>query len=190
MSISDSQILQCIRAGNDDRVLSHLYEEVRPKVIRLIRKNQGDEAAAKDIFQDAVLVFYRQVKLNKFNEKYPIAGFIYTVSKNLWINRVKREKRSIDIPEDNLFISMEESPEEDLITKERAIHLENLLSKLGNRCHQLLSLSIFDNLSMKDICKKMGFSTENAVKTRKYKCKQKLIHLMDEDPEITSFLKV
>lgn len=41
---------------------------------------------------------------------------------------------------------------------------------------------------MKEICKKMGFSTENGAKTRNYKCKQQLISLLKKNPLVKELM--
>ena len=57
-----------------------------------------------------------------------------------------------------------------------------ILEKLGKKCAELLQYSIYYRLSNREICNKMSFTSEDAVKTQKYKCKQKLISLMKSHP--------
>lgn len=189
MQYTDKEILNSIRAGKEDSALTFLYKKVLPKVKQYIKGNSGDEEEAFDIFQDAIMIFYKQVKTDKFKEEYEIAGFIYSVSRNLWINRVKQKNRSVSMPEG---IHLEDSGTgmlEGLITKEREEYIMKMLSELGDRCKELLLYSIYHKFSMKEICEKMGFSTEDAAKTRNYKCKQKLIALVKDNPSVKDLLR-
>jgi len=62
VSYSDKAILEAIRNG-EDGVLMHLYKQVLPKIKNYILKNNGSEDDAKDIFQDAVVIFYNMLSL-------------------------------------------------------------------------------------------------------------------------------
>ncbi len=112
--------------------------------------------------------------------KHNIEGFLFTVSKNLWINKVKREKRMTGLENINEAYGYDYSP--DIITKEKTRTLKEMIRKLGEKCYQLLQMAIYQQFNNHEICAAMGFSTVNAVKTQKYKCKQKLLELIKSNP--------
>jgi len=184
----DKDILNAIEHGENQKVLSFLYTDVLPKVKRFIIKNQGTDDQAKDIFQDAVIRFYASVKQGQFEGTSSVSTYIFSISKNLWINEVKKNGRHIkgDIPEredvSNNFLN-------DIISKERTEAANQLLGQLGDNCRQLLKYSIYDNLSMKEICEKMGYSSIDIAKTYNYRCKQKLMSLAKENPNIINLFK-
>ena len=89
MAYKDKDIIQSIRKGENTRILKHLYAKILPKICRYIRKNSGTEDDAFDIFQDGVVIFYRHVMSGNYRDDYDISGFLYTVCRNLWINKVK-----------------------------------------------------------------------------------------------------
>jgi RNA polymerase sigma factor (sigma-70 family) len=188
MQYSDKEIISAIKKGEDDRVLPHLYKVVLPKVRYYINKNKGNEDEAKDIFQDAVIIFYKKVKNDQFHENQNITSFICLVSKNLWINRVKKMNRNIEFPENESFIS-EDDLLENLISEEKKNAITQLLSEIGEECKKLLKYSVYENKSMKEICRLMGYSNENVAKTYNYRCKQKLIQLVMKNKEIVNLLK-
>lgn len=182
MGYSDIEIIDAINTGNDRNVLKYMYNSFFPKVRKFILDNSGDTDAACDIFQDSIMVFYNYVKMNKFDTKYEIGAFVYTVSRNLWFNRLRKEKREVAMPA--FYDSSDTGSDimECIITREREEIVSGILSLLGQRCEKLLRYSVFYKLKNSEICEKMGFSTENAVKTRKYKCMQKLISLIESRP--------
>ena len=189
MVYTDQEILAAIHSGDDDRVLGQLYSVYLPKIKGMILKNSGTEDEALDVFQDAVMAFYKQVKTGKFKEQYQIGAFIYSVSRNLWINYIKKKNRNISISEKEYLIPLEDDVLNDMITKEREKKVMEVFSQIGERCQELLTYSIFRKYSMKEICQRMGFSTENAAKTRNYKCKQKLIRLVNDNQALKKFLQ-
>ena len=189
MKYSDKEILQALRSGHDREVLKYIYNTLFPKVNRYIKHNSGDQDAAFDVFQDSIMVFYKYVKEDKFDPKYDIGAFVFTVSKNLWLNRLRKESREVVLPEYVDFSDIGGDVMDRLITREREEAISEILAKLGQRCEELLRYSIFFRMKNTEICEKMGFSTENAVKTRKYKCMQKLINYIEERPGLKNALQ-
>jgi len=186
-SFPSDKILKAIANGEDKNVFNHLYEDCLPKIEKFILRNNGDKDEAYDIFQDALLIFYKQVKLNRFKKEYEVQGFIYTVGRNLWINRVKKRNKQLSL--DGQALLAETNPLQDLITKEREKIIYEVLALLGERCKTLLTFSIYHNYSLDEIRLAMGFSTVNAVKTKHYKCKQRLIKLVKDNKEFKNTLK-
>jgi RNA polymerase sigma factor (sigma-70 family) len=186
---SDKEILGAIGKG-DDRVLEHLYKQVLPKVKSYIARNSGNNEDARDIFQDAVVIFYKYVKTGKFDVQHDIAGFIFSVSKNLWINSAKRKNKVVVVNDETLMNNATENLTDELLTREREQYIVKLFSALGESCKQILLYSIYDKFSMKEIKVKMGFTSENVAKTKNYKCKQRLMKLVKDNASIQDFLKV
>jgi RNA polymerase sigma factor (sigma-70 family) len=185
---SDEAVLQAIKNG-DDRVLIHLYKQVLPKIKTYILKNNGSEDDAKDIFQDAVMTFYKYVKQDKFNPENEIAGFIYTISRNLWINQVKKKNKMVDLTDETPIKEVSYNFADDLMSREREDYVMTMFSKLGETCKQILLYSIYHKFSMKEIKEKMGYTSENMAKTKNYKCKQRLIDLAKESTAVENMLR-
>lgn len=176
--ISDRDIINCIRSGRDTSVLERLYEDIFPKIKKYIRKNSGSEDDAFDIFQDGVVIFYNYVVSGRYKENYEISGFLYTVCKNLWINKAKHNRLHIRLNESIETLGDNENVLNMLISKEREKEVQDVLSLLGDRCRELLQYAFFYQLSSLEICEKMGFANEDTLKTKKYKCKQRLLEIM------------
>lgn len=189
MKYTDDEILTAIKKGESDNVLKFLYKNVQPKVKSWVLQNNGDDDEAQDIFQDAVVAFYKYVTADKFKEGSSVAGFIYTIGKNLWINRVKQKSRFIGNVEAHSNKYSEEMVfQSQDISSERAEKMQEILSQLGERCKELLTYSIFYKMPMEDISEKMGFNNADTAKTKNYKCKQRLIKLIKENAHLKELL--
>lgn len=188
MQYTDNELILALKNGNDDLVLSFLYKEVWPKVKHYIKSNKGNEDEAKDIFQDAVIIFYKKAKQDTLPENVNITAYVCLISKNLWINRIKKLNKSVEFTNEDQV-----EPAEDflssIISEEKKNALQSLLSQIGDECQKLLKYSVYDSLSMKEICKLMGYSSENVAKTYNYRCKQKLIQLVMKNKSMISLLK-
>ncbi len=189
MGYSDDEILKAIRSGNDRNVLKYLYKVHFPKVRKYIMNHSGDSDSAFDVFQDSIVVFYKYVKENKFNPAYETGAFIFSVGKNIWLNKIQKDKRNVPLPDYTEFKDDNQSIVDQLITREREEMVSSVLRQLGSICQKLLQYSIFYKMRNTEICERMGFSTENAVKTRKYKCMQKLISIVESNPALKKALQ-
>ncbi len=180
---TDKEIIVSIQEGKNQHVLNALYKRTLPKVKSLIRKMNGGEDDALDIFQEAVIVFYREVKLNKMKEDTNIDGFIYTVARNLYLNklRVTNRQESFDYSEEALYAE-KPSVERHLEMKDSENEMMKLLESLGDKCKELLKALIFDELDYQEVALKLGFASGDVVKTQKHRCKKKLEKMLEENP--------
>lgn len=187
MSNKNKEILDAILSGNNTKVLNHLYETSLPQITKFICMNDGDEDEAKDIFQDAVVALFTTVKLGKYEHDKDVNGFLYFVSRNLWINRVKRRNKQYDISRAQLAWA-DDSPLAVVITRDREALIDKFIGMMGEKCKQLLKYVIYDNLSMKEIAKMMDFGSEGVAKNAHYRCKQKMMDLVGNDESLNKLL--
>lgn len=190
MNSTDKKILDGIRHGNDDKALSQLYDKPLKKIRQYVLKNNGNLDDANDIFQDAVIILFKQVHSNKYDENHDITGFLYSVARNLWISKVKREKRIVlkEMGEES-NLSDHNNSLADLIGREKSEALRKVFEQLNENCRKLLHYAIYEKLSMKEISVKMGFSNENVAKSNHYRCKSYLAALVKENETIYNLLK-
>jgi RNA polymerase sigma factor (sigma-70 family) len=166
-----------------------MYKEIYPKIERYVTGNAGTKEDSKDVFQEAILVFYNNVINGQYDRINEITGFIITVSRNIWINKVRKLKKEV---ESNLLENYEDlspSPLISIIMEEKWAAYHDLFENIGSRCKELLNYSVYEKLSMKEIAIKMNFSNENAAKTQNYRCKQKLMDIVSGNKELTDLLK-
>lgn len=67
-----------------------------PKIEALIHKIKGYEDDTLDIFQEAVIVLFRQVKMHKMNEVANLDVFLYRFSKNLFLDKLRQRNRFVE----------------------------------------------------------------------------------------------
>jgi RNA polymerase sigma factor (sigma-70 family) len=186
---SDQELIAAIKNGNTKEALSLLYKEVLPLVINYVHRNGGNQEEAKDLFQDAILIFYKRLKKNEMEEEVKnVTGFIFHICKNLWINRVKKKSRFQFLIESKDYDAGKNFLDE-LMSEERKSAVLRCFSELGEDCKQLLKLSVFDKLSMNEISKRLGYSNENVAKTYNYRCKQKLLQIVKKYKDVVSLVR-
>jgi len=188
MNARDTKIIQAILSGKNENVLQVLYDSSFRKIKEFIKKNSGKTEDAEDVFQDAVVSFYKLVKTGKFDERFDIDAFLYTAARNGWVNKVKRDSKMVEMPE-NIQTQTDQSGLHSILDKERTTIISQVFEKLGTKCRDLLTLVVYFDNSMKDVSEKLGLQNENAAKTQHYKCKQKLIELMGENASFKQLLR-
>lgn len=178
--MKDSLILHKIRKG-DETALDYIYKKNYKMVTRLIINNNGSEDEAKDIYQDAILVFWQKAKRDDFVLTSKISTFIYSICQNLWRKELERKSKLSNEEKDGFEIN-------DFDKKEREKIINECVNSLGETCKKVLTFYYFDNLSMQEIAEKMGFANADTAKTKKYKCKKELDELIKSKYKATDFL--
>ena len=177
-NLTDQEIL--IRLRSHDRAQQNeafeaIYLEVYPRVKNFILKKNGTEALSLDLFQDAIIVFFNQVKSGKFQEASTISTYLHGIVHNLWRVHLRNEKK---MPRAEL------SPYEmDLVQDEDRAHVDlgkvmtRLLNELGDGCKQLIQLYYYERKTMQEIKDHFALGSEQTAKNKKYRCMQQLIKL-------------
>lgn len=183
-------IVECIKNRQNEKALSHLYTHTLKKVKSYILSNSGTQEDVNDIFQDAVIIFFKSVLENKFDAEHSVDAFIFTISKNLWINAAKRKRKLIHVGIEEQQLASEVHTQLDvIISKEKRTALNIAYSKLDEACRKLLGLVAYEKLSMKELKEKMDLTSENAAKTMHYRCKQSFHKIIKENTDLLSALK-
>jgi RNA polymerase sigma factor (sigma-70 family) len=192
MKIVEDQIPRLILEHKEKLVFEHLYKEIFPTVKNYIRKNNGLTDDAYDVFQDALMYFYKQVMNKSYDEKYTVYGYLFRLSVNRWLNKLNRDKRMVfqtelseDVAQD---LSFSEIGEERHNTESSNI-LKRFVAYLGDKCEEILSLRIYSNLMFEDIALRLEMSTEASAKMSFKRCREKLIQLIKDHPELEHYLR-
>ncbi|MDO1450923.1 sigma-70 family RNA polymerase sigma factor [Rhodocytophaga aerolata] len=178
--MKDSEILARIRQG-DEGALDYLYKKNYKMMTKMVINNSGTEDEAKDIYQDALIVFWQKAVSGNLVLSSKISTFIYSICQNLWRKELERKSK--------LSSEEKDSPEiNDVDRRERIEIINNSINNLGETCRKILTYYYFDNLSMSDIAEKMGFANADTAKTKKYKCKKELDELIKSKYKASDFL--
>ncbi len=179
--MKDSEILEKVVAG-DERVLDYLYKKYYRMMTRIVLSNKGNEDEAKDIFQDALIVFWQKAVSGNLVLTSKISTYIYSICQNLWRKEIDRKTRFTESSENDEKVYLDyEERERDRIIKE-------CIAELGDSCKKILTYYYFDGMSMVEIAKKLDLANTDTAKTKKYKCKKRLDSLVKSKYSSKDFL--
>jgi DNA-directed RNA polymerase specialized sigma24 family protein len=146
-----------------------LYTDTFPLVARYIARMGGTLEEAKDIFHDAIVIYFEKQASMKGTLKFGEKAYLYGISKNLWHYRFRDAKQNIFIdavPESEISAYYKQEPVLSKISK--------VLDSAGKKCMQLLSAFYYENLNMRELADKFGFAGERSATVQKYKCLEKV----------------
>lgn len=157
-----------------DRYAARVYS----KAITMLRDEDEAQDATQEIFTKIFL------NLGKFQGKSKFSTWVYSVTYNFCIDRIRKEKRSrelftteIDTPTDR---EVDEGEDQAMLTMQ-ASGLRKVLLKLNDADRTLLLLKYKDGVKIKDIARMFG-KNESAIKMRLKRAKEKAKRIYDEQP--------
>ena len=169
---TEDEIVEGIRDG-DDFALEMVYKRHFGTIGHLVLNNSGSEQDAKDVYQEAIIVFYERIKKGGFVLTCQISTFLYAISRRIWLRKMASKGKIYGKLEDfEEVISIMEEQEE--FREENFDKMTQSLSQLGEPCRAILEDYYMHNASMQEISLKFGYTNADNAKTQKYKCLQRL----------------
>ncbi|MFQ5652786.1 MAG: RNA polymerase sigma factor [bacterium] len=171
--LSEQQLLNRIKS-NDRSVLGELFVKYEKMVLSYVKANGGDANDADDLLQEAIIVLWQNVCSGRFELKAKLSTYVLGVVKNKWMAERRRRSKFSDgeLPED----TSDGTPSflDSVIDSEKVALVQQALDELNPPCRELLLLFYFEERTLKDIARIMGFANTDVVKSKKYQCKKSL----------------
>ncbi len=190
---NDNSLLEDIKKGGMKRqqAIATIYgdKQLKNQVIGFVRNNSGSSEEGVDIFHEGIIALDDNVRKDKYRGDGNIKGYLYSICRFLWLNKIKKNKR-ITYTEDNTKLDQVsiDTPESLSLEDEQKQILNRLLVMLGEKCQQILELWKL-SYSMEEIAEKVGLDNAGIARRQRYNCYQKLLSIVDQEPELKNVLK-
>ena len=173
--MDDQQILENIR--KDIKHLDQVYIQNKEYCLNFMKKKHSDLEVLKDIYQDAVIVFYEKAIDKNFKLTCSIQTYLNSICYYQVLNRFKSDSKTSPLiddirPDINDWLNPIEIENE---TKFSAI--ENALlemKKAGGKCFEILSRYFYQKQSLNDIAIALDYTNSDNVKNQKSRCQKRL----------------
>jgi RNA polymerase sigma factor (sigma-70 family) len=164
--MTDKEIIEYLRNNRYQKAVNGLYD-VLSSVRKYIHSNSGTTDDAKDIFQDALVVLYKNVQSQTFTLTVPLKTYLLAIVKNLWLQELRRRNK---IP-----VTTEQADVPDMVlTDDKNFGIAKAaFNLLGEKCRQLLILFYFKKKTYRELASFLAFGDERTAKNQKYRCLQK-----------------
>ena len=178
MNLKEIHQIKGLRSG-DQEVLEEVYKKNYLSIERMVIKNSGSKDEAKDIYQDTMMIFYKNISKADFQLTASIGTYLYAISKRLWMSRLKEKSRLTHSEEDQVvdafdFELVSQNPEETLLK------VVDLLKKKGKNCLEILKRIYFNKESFDQIAEALGYASGQVVREQKYRCIKRVREEMKE----------
>lgn len=190
VKLDETNIVEFINQGKDKEVIKYLYQRVFPMVKKYLLKKGARKEDVEDVFQDSVMTFYKMTIEKKIASDLNVSGLLYTISVNKWFNLMRKNNRQVvvDFQENESYQFIPDEIRELVLVKTEKNLLNSLFSQIGDKCIQLLTFTIYQDLMIEDIQERMGFSSEAAAKMQVKRCREKLYEQLDKNPTLLNRL--
>lgn len=182
--MSDKNIIQNqidLAKDNNQNAFSFLLNMFWDDVYNFQLKRTKNEIEAEDITIESFAKAFK--KINTYNNKYVFKTWLITISKNLHIDKVRKDRNKIDTNEFTDKISIKEnspSPEDKLINEQKLNSLKLKINKLKPHYREVIELKCFNELSYKEISKKLNQPVNN-IKVKVLRAKKMLFELIKKE---------
>ncbi len=177
---TDEQIIEGI-SQNDRKVMDFIYNRFYGRVEGFIMGRGGNPEHIKDVFQEALYVIIKKVRKEGLTLTCTFSTYLLAVCKNIWMHDMRKSK--VHLVEDSRLDIVQEEDEIDWNQEAKLRDLFNHhFAQLSEDCQKLLRLH-FEKVSLSEIQKIFGYSSEHYTSDRKYRCKQSLYNRIRKDPK-------
>jgi len=147
-----------------------LYQNCFPAVARYVARSGGSLADAKDVFHDALIIYYEKSQDVEFQPPRDETAYLLGMSRNLWCRQYQQSGRYVSITE--CQVSTDLAAEE----KHSALagKIMHLLESSGRRCMEMLKAFYYEKLSIGELAAQFGYKGEHSATVQKYKCLEKV----------------
>lgn len=189
---ADEELVAAIRAGGRERedAVAWLYRRYVDRMVRFITARSGSEAAARDVFQDAVITLLTAIEEGRFRGQSSLSTYLFAIGKNLWYRRFNRSLRETALNTQAPEVQTPEAappPDRQYMASETQALLDELLGSLKAKCRQVLSLWA-RKYAMKDIAAEMGYANEQVARNKKNQCLNELKERVRQHPSARSLI--
>ncbi len=168
--------------NNDNQLIKEIYQKYSKEVLNFVKKNNGNEQDADDLFQESLMAIIRRARKGDFVLTVPFGGYFYYIYKAKWLDKLRIMGKEQVIKEetgrcndDSQTIAIGTTLNEDRLALYKK-HFEQLTES----CRQLLRLT-FEKLPRKQIMERLDYASENTVNQRVHRCRGNLQKLIKQD---------
>lgn len=155
--LSDFDLVKRTNDGHPE-AFSVLVERYHQAIFNLSVRYVRDSCWAEDIVQDSFLKAFE--KLSTFQFRSAFKSWLYRIAINTAKNALRGRKNTVELTQ--VVIKVEEENEQALIDKELLERAQQLIKKLPQKQRQALKLRVFNDLSFKEVAKKMDCPYDTA----------------------------
>ena len=177
--LSMADLLHQVAVHRDVDAFRQLFQSYAPRVKSYMMRQGADPNTAEELAQETLLTVWRKAALYS-GEKGSATTWIFTIARNLRIDRLRREFPWQELPEGhNETASNDILPDEAVSEAERRTRVQGALATLPEDQLEVVSLSYIDGLSHSEIAGRLNLPL-GTVKSRMRLAYQKIREVLGD----------
>jgi F0F1-type ATP synthase delta subunit len=124
----EKDLFERIQKG-DEVALELIYKKYYRMMTKMVISNSGTEEEARDVYQDALVVFWQKARSGNLVLTSKMSTYIYSICQNLWRKELDRKKRLSNEEKDMGEMPDQDSPEREKIIAEARQESEGIILK-------------------------------------------------------------
>jgi RNA polymerase sigma-70 factor (ECF subfamily) len=181
MTIIDETYLIESIANGDTKAYAQLVNRYKDLVYTLAIRMVKNREEAEEVAQDSFIKVFRS--LEKFKGDSKFSTWIYKVTYNTCLDRIKKNKKHLNDVAIDEFTFNElgtiDNALDHLIKEEKHALIRNCIKKLPEDSSALLTLFYFEDLSLVEIAHIINVEV-NTVKVRLFRARKKLAEILQQ----------
>lgn len=166
-------LLERVAQGGDQDAFAELFRSYAPRLKSYMMRQGADPNTAEELVQETLLAVWRKATLYT-GEKGSPTTWIFTIARNLRIDRLRREVPWQALPEGHDETPSDEiAPDEAVNLDERRARVRRAMAELPPEQHEVITLAFVDGLSHNEIAERLGLPL-GTVKSRMRLAYQKM----------------
>ena len=151
----DAGLLARIAASKDREAFTAIFDAYAPRVKSFMMRKGASAEQAEDLVQETMISVWSKAALYA-PERGSVATWVFTIARNLRIDRLRREKISLftDL-EDYDAESDEAQPDDALSRLQEDSHVARALAQIPEEQRELLILSYVEDLPQSEIAARL-----------------------------------
>jgi RNA polymerase sigma factor (sigma-70 family) len=153
--------------------LTRIYQRTFPLVRRYVQQHGGTAPDAKDVFQDALVIFYEKAVTESFVLSASASTYLVGICRNLWRRELSRRAQLplTDLSEEHAQVSDEaEAAAEAADT----LSVLDYVAQLGERCQSILLAFYYFQQPLEQIAGTHHYQSVRSATVQKFKCLERL----------------
>jgi RNA polymerase sigma factor (sigma-70 family) len=154
-----------------ERTMEQIYAQTYPMVRHYIREHGGTEEDAKDIFHEAMILYFEKTALEQLTLTCTPSTYLMGICKNLWRQQVEKQRRKTVLDETQTDNMWQEPDDDDELS---ALKLMSFVEQLGGTCQSILVSFYYFGQRLEQIATRHGYQSVRSATVQKFKCLERL----------------
>lgn len=153
-----------------ETLFTTLYKKVFPVLSRYVSRMGGSFEEAKDVFQDALIIYYERIVAGN-NAAIGASGnaYLFGIAKYLWLQKYRNSSMNVSLDDIDHEILNEDQDSNFVAGK-----LMRYLEASGQKCMEILKAFYYDKLPVQQLANLFGYTSIRSATVQKYKCLEKV----------------